>query len=72
MPAGRTPLPLLGRKLRDRNLVDRVPPYREIYNAVLDGRIPAEQDNGRWSVADPDLPLIAAILCPVAPDAIAA
>jgi len=44
--------------------VERVPSYRTTYNAAVDGRIPAEQgDNGRWSVARTDLPLIAAALC---------
>jgi hypothetical protein len=38
--------------------------YKRLYAAAVEGRIPAEQsDNGRWSVADPDLPVIAETLC---------
>jgi hypothetical protein len=33
--------------------------YREIYNKVLDGEVPAEQTNGRWHVGRADLPAIA-------------
>jgi hypothetical protein len=43
--------------------VEEEPTYREAYNAAVDGRIPAERgDNGRWSVARADLPLIRAAL----------
>ena len=64
----RVPLILLPRELRRLKLVESVPTYRATYNAAVDGRIPAEQgDNGRWSVARSDLPLIAATLCPTAP-----
>jgi hypothetical protein len=46
---------------------DKPPPYRKGYNAAVDGRIPAERgENGRWTVARTDLPLIAATLCPAA------
>jgi hypothetical protein len=42
----------------------QTPGYRTTYNAAVDGRIPAEQgENGRWTVASDDLPLIAATLC---------
>ena len=42
----------------------QTPGYRTTYNAAVDGRIPAEQgENGRWTVAFDDLPLIAATLC---------
>jgi hypothetical protein len=58
----------LPRELRLLKLVEPVPSYRATYNAAVDGRIPAEQgDNGRWSVARNDLPLIAATLCRAAP-----
>ncbi len=33
--------------------------YRQFYAAVLDGRVPARMDNGRWSVRRGDLPQIA-------------
>jgi hypothetical protein len=62
--SARVPLILLPRELRRLKLVARVPSYRTTYTAAVDGRIPAEQgDNGRWSVARTDLPLIAATLC---------
>jgi hypothetical protein len=36
------------------------PSYRRIYNAAVDGEIPAERgDNGRWTVREVDLGLIA-------------
>jgi len=60
----RVPLSKLASELRRQNLVEPPPTYRETYNAALDGRIPAERgDNGRWSWAAADLPLIAAALC---------
>jgi hypothetical protein len=42
--------------------------YKRLYTSVIEGRVPAEQDdNGRWSVDEPDLPLIAKALCTAAP-----
>jgi hypothetical protein len=62
--SGRIPLTLLPLELRRLNLVEQAPSYRTTYNAVVDSRIPAERgDNGRWTVAPADLPLIAATLC---------
>jgi hypothetical protein len=59
----RIPLPQLAHELVRRGLADKPPPYRKSYLAALDAKIPAEVDeNGRWSVADRDLPHIAAIL----------
>lgn len=37
--------------------------YRRLYQAVLDGRVPAERGgNGRWQIAEEDLPAIAETL----------
>ena len=65
--AGRTSLPQLPRKLYD--LTGRPVPggYRRLYLHVIEGRIPAEQDNGRWYVADADVPAIAGALGMVTP-----
>lgn len=38
------------------------PAYRDLYQRVLNGQIPAESVNGRWYVAAADLPSIAAAL----------
>jgi hypothetical protein len=39
----------------------RAPTYRQTYNAVLNGTIPVVQrENGRYDVAESDLPAIAA------------
>ena len=44
--------------------------YRKIYTAVLDGKIPATQgENGRYQVAEADLPVIAEALGLAAPAA---
>jgi hypothetical protein len=60
----RVPLSKLAGELRRLKLLEPAPTYRETYNAAVDGRIPAERgDNGRWSWAPADLPLIAAALC---------
>jgi hypothetical protein len=60
----RVPLIQIPRELRRLKPVEPVPSYRTTYNAAADGRIPAEQgDNGRWSVARADLPLIAETIC---------
>jgi hypothetical protein len=54
---------MLAHELVRRGLADKPPPYRKSYLAALDAKIPAElDDNGRWSVADRDLPLIAKVL----------
>ena len=37
------------------------PRYRRVYNAILDGQIPAEQVNGRYRIARSHLPQIAAL-----------
>ena len=38
-------------------------PYRRVYNGVIDGRVPGERgDNGRWRMAEADLPAIAEAL----------
>ena len=37
--------------------------YRKVYNGVIDGRLPAKRgDNGRWLMAEADLPAIAEAL----------
>jgi hypothetical protein len=55
------PLTLLAGELRRRRLVEPVPPYRTLYHAILDGRIPAQQgSDGRWYWRNKDLPEIAA------------
>ena len=55
------PLTALAGELRRRRLVDPVPPYRTLYHAILDGRIPAQQgSDGRWYWRNKDLPEIAA------------
>jgi hypothetical protein len=64
MSIERIPLPLVVRAMREQELTRRPPSYRQVYSAVIDGRVPAEQDlNGRWTVGAADLPLIAATLC---------
>lgn len=58
-----TPLPLtaLPRALADEGF--EAAKYRRIYNAVIDGAIPATQGaNGRWTVRGDDLHKIAAAL----------
>jgi hypothetical protein len=59
----RIPLPRVPRALLDRKLVKKPVSSKRLYTAVVEGRVPAEQDdNGRWSVDEPDLPLIAEAL----------
>lgn len=54
----RIPLALLPSEFAKRT-GQQPPSYRRFYNAVLDGRLPAERGaNGRWSVPD-DIPMIA-------------
>jgi hypothetical protein len=41
----------------------RTPTYREVYNACVDAKIPADKgDNGRWTVLRRNVPMIAKIL----------
>ena len=55
------PLPRLPRELAQHT--GRPPPsYRSCYNMVLNGEVPAEQENGRWLVRRDDLSVIAAAL----------
>ncbi len=55
----RIPLPLVPRELA-RLIGQTSPSYRALYSAALDGRILAELGaNGRWTVAQADLPEIA-------------
>jgi hypothetical protein len=63
----RIPLILVPRALRERN-IDRNPPtYRQLYHAVINGVVPAQQGpNGRWSVRVADLRLIAETLSALA------
>ena len=50
--------------LLERNYTQRPLSYKRLYSAALDQRIPAKQgENGRWSVDEADLPLIAEELC---------
>jgi hypothetical protein len=39
-------------------LTGRLLSYRRLYNLILDGRVPAEQDNARWQIRRADLPAI--------------
>jgi hypothetical protein len=41
---------------------DDAPRYRQIYNLILDGRIEAEQVNGRYRVARNNLAIVAEVL----------
>jgi hypothetical protein len=60
----RIPLTRVPRALLDRKHTEEPVSYKRLYVAAVEGRIPAEQSaNGRWSVADLDLPLIAEKLC---------
>jgi hypothetical protein len=56
----RIPLPLLSRALRDRYAVSCS--YRSLYNKAVDGTIPADWVNGRWSVDSDNLQTIASKL----------
>jgi hypothetical protein len=60
----RIPLTLLPHRLRRlKNPPQAVPTYRRCYHDALNGVIPAQQaDNGRWTVDEDDLPLIAETL----------
>jgi hypothetical protein len=39
-----------------------VPGHRKLWCLIVDGKIPAEQENGRWIIQRTDLPAIAAVL----------
>jgi hypothetical protein len=59
----RIPLTSVPTVLLKQNLIKRPLSYKRLYGAALEGRIPAEHEpNGRWSVGDSDLPLIARLL----------
>jgi hypothetical protein len=59
----RIPLSLVPQMLRELKLTRRPWGYRQIYNAAVDGRIPAERgDNGRWTVTRRRLPEVAEAL----------
>lgn len=60
----RIPLPYVPTLLLRRNLTTQPLNYKRVYDAALGARIPAEREpNGRWSVDEADLPLIAETLC---------
>lgn len=53
----------LPRELRDLNATGRpVPRYPRLWQAMVDGEIPAERINGRWFVRKTDLAAIASLL----------
>ena len=56
----RIKLPIVPQKLKERT--NKQPPsYRSIWTAAVNGSIPAELGpNGRWTVAEDDLDVIAA------------
>lgn len=56
-----TPLTLLPRRLADET-GRPAPSYRQCYNAVLNGAVPAVRVNGRWFVRDEDVAAAAAAL----------
>lgn len=49
----------------------QAPNYRKLWTLTVDGRIPAEQTNGRYQVRRADLPSIAATLGLIASDHLA-
>ncbi len=54
------------RRLKEKHGV--TVPYRKLYSKVVDGLIPAERgSNGRWLIAEEDLPAIADALGAVEP-----
>jgi hypothetical protein len=55
------PLSQTSREL-SRRFGGSAPAYRQLYELILDGKLPAEQVNGRWFVDEADLPAIAATL----------
>jgi hypothetical protein len=38
------------------------PGHRKLWGLIVDGKIPAERENGRWFVRRSDLPAVAQIL----------
>ena len=56
----RSPLSELPRELK--RATGGTPKYRAIYAKVLDGDLPAEKINGRWTYSHEDLPIIAETL----------
>ena len=56
----RSPLSELPRELK--RATGETPKYRAIYAKVLDGDLPAEKINGRWTYSHEDLPIIAETL----------
>jgi len=56
-----TPLPGLAAKLLS-TYGNAGPGYRKAYLLALDGVLPTVQRNGRYFVADADLPAVAAVL----------
>lgn len=64
MDENAVPLSLLRRELaRAAGVsIECVPDYRRLYLETLNGRIPAEQQRGRWYVRKDDLPAIASAL----------
>ena len=44
----KTLLPLTAAPVEERRLFGRSSRYRTWYEAILDGKVPAEQCNGRW------------------------
>lgn len=65
------PLPALSRELTALT-GKQSPSYRQLWTLTVDGRIPAEQRNGRYQVMRTDLPGIAASLGLTTPDRVAA
>jgi len=54
-------IPLVELSPELRRLVERdqrVPIYRQLYDAVVNGRIPAERDGRSWTVRRENLPLV--------------
>jgi hypothetical protein len=64
----RHPLSAVPHLLRKRKLMRKPPGYRKIYNAAVNADIPAERgDNGRWTIRDSHLELIAERLSEAVP-----
>ena len=42
--------------------------YNRLYAAVVDGRIPARNENGRWYVSENDLPAVASVFGLIIPN----
>jgi hypothetical protein len=64
----RIPLPALSRKLKE--MFGKTRPYTRLYRGALNGEyMVIQDDSGRYSVAEADLPIIAAVLGLVEPSA---